>query len=217
MAEDASVSNKSDPSPAEDKPAPEEAKGEPSPPPKAAREKSAPAPVKARAAAQPIPSELEINSPDRKTLIALFVVFAVTTVSWGAARFACNMHPPESRAAPKLSTDRLILTAKDAAIEFVQRWRSMDYEGALATVTGDELPAELQKAKADCASKANECAREREASAGRLTTAVVLVQDGFFADARVSTSLKGVKETYRVRVRREGGVWKAVSKSVETT
>ncbi len=174
------------------------------------------APAKARPAAPAaIPSEAEINSPDRKSLIALFVIFAVTTMSWGAARFACNMHPPESHAAPKLATDRLLLSAKDAAIEFVQRWRSMDYAGALETVSGDDLTAELSKAKADCAAKANECARQREASAGRLTTAVVLAQDGFVADTKVTTALKGTKETYRVRVKRDGQLWKAVSKSAE--
>jgi hypothetical protein len=175
-------------------------------------------PAKARVApAILVPSEEEIDSPDRKVLIALFVIFAVTAVSWGAARFACNMHPPESRAAPKLPTDRLILSAKDAALEFVQRWRSMDYTGALETASGEELVAELQKAKAACASKANECAREREAAAGRLTTAAVLAQDGFVADARVTTVLKGTKETYRVRVRRDGssGAWKVISKSPE--
>jgi hypothetical protein len=183
---------------------------------KPAKEKPAPA-RPAAPAAKLVPSEIEINSPDRKTLAALLVVFAVTTVSWGAARFACNMHPPESRAAPKLSTDRLLLTAKDAAIEFVQRWRSLDYDGAIETAEVGDLVSELQKAKAECAAKANDCAREREASAGRLTTATVVAQDGFFADTRVTTTLKGVKETYRVRVRREGNLWKAVSKSTETS
>ena len=174
------------------------------------------APVPARAAAPAtFPSEEQINSPDRRSLIGLFVIFAVTTICWGAARFACNMHPPESRSAPKLTTDRLILTAKDAAIEFVQRWRSYDYEGALATVTGDDLTAELSKAKADCAAKANECARQREAAAGRLTTAVVLASDGFVADTRVTSVLKGQKETYRIKLRREGALWKAFSKATE--
>ena len=176
------------------------------------------APAKGRVApATLVPSEDEIDSPDRKVLIALFVIFAVTTVSWGAARFACNMHPPESRAAPKLSTDRLVLSAKDAAIEFVQRWRSTDYTGALEIASGNDVVADLQKAKSNCASKANECAREREAAAGRLTTAVVLAQDGFVADARVTTVLKGTKEIYRLRVQRDpsNGAWKVVSKSAE--
>jgi hypothetical protein len=176
--------------------------------------KSEQAPARAAAPAT-VPPEEEINSPDRRSLIGLFVIFVVTTLCWGAARFACNMHPPESRAAPKLTTDRLILTPKDAAIEYVQRWRSYDYEGALATVTGDDLTAELNKAKADCAAKANDCARQREAAAGRLTTAVVLAQDGFVADTRVASTLKGQKETYRVKLRREGALWKAFSKSSE--
>ncbi len=172
------------------------------------------APARAAASAT-VPSEAEINSPDRRSLVGLFVIFAVTTLCWGSARFACNMHPPESRAAPKLATDRLILTPKDAAIEFVQRWRSLDYDGALATVMGDDLTSELNKDKADCAAKANDCARQREAAAGRLTTAVVLAQDGFVADARVTTVLKGQKETYRLKLRREGALWKTFSKASE--
>jgi hypothetical protein len=164
--------------------------------------------------ADPVPSESDINSPDRKTLFLLFVIFAVTVGSWGAARFACNMHPPESHSAPKLPTSSLVLIAKDAAIEFVQRWRSADYAGALEIASGD-LVGELEKAMADCAAKANECAREREASAGRLTSAVVLVQDGFTAETKVTTTLKGKTETYRVRVHREEMGWKAIAKSAE--
>jgi hypothetical protein len=183
-----------------------EVSGTPAPERGAPRERPAPA--------DPIPSEGEINSPDRKTLFLLFVVFAVTVGSWGAARFACNMHPPESHAAPKMPTDRLVLIAKDAAIEFVQRWRSADYTGAME-IAGGDLVAELATAQAACAAKANECAREREASAGRLTSAVVLVQDGFTADTRVTTTLKGRTEKFRVRVHREEVGWKAISKSVE--
>jgi hypothetical protein len=160
------------------------------------------------------PTEDEIDSPDRKTLFFLFVIFAVTVGSWGAARFACNMHPPESHGAPKIATERLLTSAKDAAIEFVQRFRSADYEGALETVSGD-LILEVTRAKEDCGRRANECAREREASAGRLTTAVVLKQDGFFANAKVTTVLKGSAETYLVGVRRDGMIWKAVSKTKE--
>jgi len=160
------------------------------------------------------PTEEEIDSPDRKTLFLLFVIFAVTVGSWGAARFACNMHPPESHGAPKIATERLLTTAKDAAIEFVQRFRSADYEGALDTVTGD-LIGEVTRAKEDCAHRANECAREREATAGRLTTAVILKQDGFFANTRVTTVLKGTTETYLVNVKRDGMLWKAISKTKE--
>ena len=160
------------------------------------------------------PTEDEIDSPDRKTLFLLFVIFAVTVGSWGAARFACNMHPPESHGAPKLPTDRLLTSAKDAAIEFVQRFRSADYEGALETVTGD-LTLEVSRAKEECARRANECAREREASAGRLTTAVVTKEEGFSATAHVTTALKGVTEKYVLAMHREGMIWKAATKSAE--
>jgi hypothetical protein len=173
-----------------------------------------PAPAKPRSAPAAPPTEDEIDSPARKTLFLLFVIFAVTVGSWGAARFACNMHPPESHGAPKIATERLLTTAKDAAIEFVQRFRSADYEGALETVSGDLIP-EVTRSKEDCARRANECAREREAAAGRLTTAVVLKQDGFFANTRVTTVLKGTTETYLINVRRDGMLWKAVSKTKE--
>jgi hypothetical protein len=175
----------------------------------------APEPQKPKKA-EPVrpPSEDEIDSPDRTTLILLFVIFVVTVSSWGAARFACNMHPPQSRPAPKLTTNQLIGTAKDGAIEFVQRWRSADYSGALEIAAGD-LVAEMQKLQNDCQARANECAREREAAAGRLTTAVVLNMNSFKADARVTTTLKGVTETYRVVMAREGALWKAGSKTKE--
>lgn len=159
---------------------------------------------------RPAPTEREINSPDRLTLALLIVVGLVTVGAWGSARFACNMHPPVSRPAPKLPTERLTATPKDCAIEFVQRWRSADYSGALETVTGD-LVAEIGKQKADCDARANECAREREAAAGRLTTAIVRKQDGFRAEAQVTTMLKGEKETYRVALAFQGGLWKAGS------
>jgi len=170
--------------------------------------------AKPRPSAPRPPTEKEIDSPDRKTLILLFVVFAVTAVSWGSARFACNMHPPESRGAPKLPTERLMQTPKDAAIEFVQRWRSSDFDGALEIATGD-VATEIAAAKAECAAHADQCAREREASAGRLTLATLLAQDGFDGDVRVTTELKGVKETYRVRVHREDTGFKVLSKSLE--
>jgi hypothetical protein len=177
---------------------------------------SAPAqPPKQPPSPAPQPSEEEIDSPDRKTLGLLFAVFAVTACCWGAARFACNMHPPESRSAPKLSTDRLVTTAKDCAIEFVQRWRSSDFAGALELAIADAA-TELASEKATCAANANQCARDREASAGRLTMATLLAQDGFNANVRVVTELKGVKETYLVRLHRdEAGFWKVGAKALE--
>lgn len=161
-----------------------------------------------------MPSERKIDSPNVLTLALLGAVFIVTATTWGAARFACNMHPPESRGAPKQPTVRLIQTPKDAAIEFIQRLRSSDYDGALEASTG-ELQQEVQRLKAGCDAKPNECARSREAAAGRLTTAVLLRQDGARADADVTTTLKGQTEKYRVAVVQEGTVWKVASKTAQ--
>lgn len=157
------------------------------------------------------PSEKEIDSPSWLTLGFLGAIFVVTAGSWGAARFACNMHPPESRGAPKAATEKLIQTPKDAAIEFVQRLRSSDFDGALE-VSGGDLQNEVRVSKAECDAHANECARKREAAAGRLTTAVLLRQDAARAEARVTTMLKGQTETYEIGLGREGAVWKAVAK-----
>lgn len=173
-------------------------------------EEAAPGREKAPAAA--MPSEQEIDSPNRLTLLLLGAVFAVTTATWASARFACNMHPPESRSAPKLPTEKLIQTPKDAALELVQRLRSSDFDGALESSTG-ELRAEVRKLKDACDARANECAREREAAAGRLTTAVLLRQDESRAEAEVTTMLKGQTEKYRVTIVREGTVWKAASRT----
>ncbi|HVU05541.1 MAG TPA: hypothetical protein VHE30_27525 [Polyangiaceae bacterium] len=181
------------------------------------KKEAAPAAAKApRAEAARPPTEEEIDSPDQKTLTLLFVLFAVTVGSWGAARFACNMHPPESRSAPKVPTERLLTTAKDGAIEFIQRYRSSDFDGALQCATGD-LVAQVTQKKEDCDKRANECAREREAQAGRLTTAVVDKEDGFVGDAHVTTALKGETEKWHVIMKRDGvGMyWKAASATRE--
>jgi hypothetical protein len=162
--------------------------------------------------ARPELTEEQINSPSRTALVPLYVVFAVTLMSWGAARFACNMHPPESRPPPKLSIDRLAATPKDAAIEAVQRWESHDYDGALQIAAGSAA-AELEKARADCQAHANECARQREASAGLLTMAEVLRNDGSNADAHVTTLFKGQKKEFKVSLSRSGMLWKIVSRS----
>src|SRR5262249_47434775 len=100
------------------------------------------------------------------------------------------------------------------AIEFIQRYRSSDFDGALETVTGD-LTAEVARGKEDCSKRANECAREREAAAGRLTTAVVSKQDGFVAETHVTTTLKGVTEKYVVMTKRDNMVWKAATMTRE--
>lgn len=185
----------------------EETKAEPTPAPVATR-------TEERKRALPPLTEEQLDSPSRNTLIPLFVVFAVTALSWGSARFACNMHPPESRSPPKLTTDKLAGTPKDAAIEAVQRWDSHDYDGALELAAGDAA-VELQAAQANCRAHANDCARDREASAGLLTEAAVMRSDGNTADADVTTRFKGATKKYRVHLVRETLIWKVTTRAAE--
>jgi hypothetical protein len=183
--------------------------------PKDAGEKAAtPAQPKAKRAPAEPPTEEQINSPDVKTLVLLFAIFAVTASSWGAARFSCNMHPPESKPPPKLTTDRLAANPKDAAIEFIQRARSNDYEGALVLALRDAR-TDLEAARAQCQKTPADCARKKEAMAGLLTTAVVERQDVAAAEALATTYFKGEKKTFRVRLVRDGSVWKAVAYNAE--
>jgi hypothetical protein len=160
------------------------------------------------------PSEDEINAPDWRTLTLLVALFAVTAGSWGAARFSCNMHPPESRPPPKLTTDRLAANAKDAAIEFIQRARSNDHDGALELALRDAR-TDLEAARAACQKTAAECARKREAMAGLLTTAIVERQDPSAAEAIATTHFKGEKKAFKVRLVRDGAIWKVVSYTAE--
>jgi hypothetical protein len=169
---------------------------------------------KAKKAPPTPPSESEINSPDWRTLTLMFVIFAVTVSSWGAARFACNMHPPESKPPPKLTTDRLAANPKDAAIEFIQRARGNDIEGALELALRDAR-TDLEAQRATCEKNAADCARKKEAMAGLLTTAVVEQQDGMSADAVATTYFKGEKKNFRVKLARDATIWKVVSYSPE--
>jgi hypothetical protein len=170
--------------------------------------------AKAKPASAPPPSEEEINVPDWRTLTVLGALFVVTAGSWGAARFSCNMHPPESRPPPKLTIDRLAANSKDAAIEFIQRARSNDYDGALQLALRDAR-TDLEASRAACQKTAAECARKREAMAGLLTTAIVERQDTSTADAIATTYFKGEKKSFRVKLARDATMWKVVSYSPE--
>jgi len=177
-------------------------------------EKAAEREPKAKKAPEAPPSEDEINVPDWRTLTLLVALFAVTAGSWGAARFSCNMHPPESKPPPKLTTDRLAANPKDAAIEFIQRARSNDYDGALQLALRDAR-SDLEASRAACQKTATECARKREAMAGLLTTAIVERSDVSTADAVATTYFKGEKKTFKVKLARDGAIWKATSYAAE--
>ena len=178
---------------------------DPAPPP--------PAPKAPPSPARP-PTEAEIDSPDRRTLGLLGAVLLVTVASWGSARFSCNMHPPESKPPPKLGIERLTATAKDAAIEFVQRWQSSDYDGALEIAAG-EAEADMGRQKAACAADASACARRREAAAGLMTVVTVVHNTGFVAQAKATTHLKGQTHSYAVTLARNAMLWKVTGATPE--
>ena len=204
------------------KPGPSDSEGKKSPEPKApeaeapeakAADAKAEEPKAKKAPAAP-PSEDEIDVPDWRTLTLLGALFVVTAGSWGAARFSCNMHPPESKPPPKLTIDRLAANPKDAAIEFIQRARSTDYDGALVLALRDAR-SELEAARAACQKTAAECARKREAMAGLLTTAIVERAEMSTAEALATTHFKGEKKNFKVRLARDGQIWKVVSYNAE--
>ena len=172
---------------------------------------------KKRRKARPKPlSEREINAPDFRSLVMLFVVFGVTMASWGAARFACNVQVPVHRPPPAQSTDALARTPKDAAIELGQRWRGLDFDGALQLATGN-LAEVLRREKAECEKKGPACAQKREELKGVIyTTAIVLRQDDQSADARVTShDQRNGKQVYRLTLVHEGEVWKGIARTPE--
>jgi hypothetical protein len=190
----------------------------PDAPAEAGSEKAAAAPKpKKRRKAKPKPlSEREINAPDFRSLIMLAVVFTVTVASWGAARFACNVQVPVHRPPPPQSTDALARTPKDAAIELGQRWRVLDFDGALQLATGN-LAEVLRREKTECEKKGPACAAQREELKRVIhTTAVVLRQDDQSADARVTShDQRNGKQVYRLTLVHDGQVWKGLARTPE--
>lgn len=165
---------------------------------------------------KPVLTEEQVNSPDRLTLVLLAIVFAVSVLSWGAARFACNLQAPESKAPGTYPTTLLASTARDAAIEFQQRWRTQDYSGALELAKGPLVQA-IEQERRECESHGvSECERKREALQREVvTTASVLSQYQNAADVRATSYLGQTRETYRLHMEQDGPIWKATSRTRE--
>lgn len=171
-----------------------------------------PAKRKRPRAGKPAPTERELNSPDRLTLVLLASVFSVTLFSWGAARFACNLHPPESRPPAALPTEKLSATPKDAAVELQQRSRTLDFKGALELAKGP-LASEIAEERKSCESQGAECETKRRTLASQvLTTAVVISQDADSAEVRVTNHVGDAQEVYRLKLEREGPIWKGTER-----
>ena len=168
---------------------------------------------KAKRAKPPIPkTETEIDAPDRQTLAYLGVMCVVTLVLWGFARGACNYHPPRETRRPRaVKIEDLARDPKDAAIELQQRRLQRDFVGALELATGD-AKALVEKEKAQCDAKPQDCALERgQRKKNVFTRAELLERNPGGAVARVISTTPTGKETNIVKLERAGSIWKANS------
>jgi len=160
--------------------------------------------------------ETEVPVPDRQTLGMLGVIALSTVVMWGAAKFACNAHPPESKKPREVGTVELASTPKDAAIEMVHRLASLEFDRALELA--DTEPAqEVERQLRACESAGKEaCDAKREQAAGKvLTTAEVLSSSGNSAKARVTTTGPEGTRVYAVDLVNSPPIWKVTRLKLE--
>lgn len=160
-------------------------------------------------------TEEELNRPEPQTLWMLGVVCVATVVMWGAARAACNYHPPhESRRARVTSLAELTVDPKNAAIEGLQRWATRNYAGALEVATGPAR-AQIEAEQSACAQAGPSCLAEAKALKDKvLTTAELLDMGPGRALVRVFTH--GAKPARSlVEVVREGAGWKVNQRKVD--
>ncbi|MDX2054934.1 MAG: hypothetical protein SFV15_21205 [Polyangiaceae bacterium] len=153
-------------------------------------------------------TEAELNRPEPQTLLMLGTVCVATLIMWGAARAACNYHPPhESRRARAVTLAELTADPKNAAIEAVQRWATHDFRGAAQVATGAVL-RQIEAEEKACLARGAACAAEAQAlKASVVTTADLLEAAGQEALVRVYTRGAEPARTL-VKVVREGAGWK---------
>lgn len=185
------------------------------------RPRARPAPAAAVAGTRSRPrvarQESEVPVPDRQTLGMLGVIAASTVVMWGAAKFACNAHPPESKKPREVGTVELASTPKDAAIEMIQRLASYEFDRALELA--DTEPAqEVERQLRACESNGKEaCDAKRKQAAGKvLTTAEVLTSSASAAKARVTTTGPDGTRVYSVDLVNAPPIWKVTRLTVES-
>jgi hypothetical protein len=158
----------------------------------------------------PIPqTESEINAPDRLTLVALGFMGLVTLVLWGFARGACNYHPPRETRRPRpVKIEELARDPKDAAMALQQRLLHLDFAGAAEVATGEALAA-VEKAKADCMTKPQDCAMQRKNREKHVfSTPAVLDRQPASAVVRITSQVLGKTEANLLHVDRVGQMWK---------
>ncbi len=163
----------------------------------------------------PLPeNEDQIDAPDKLTLVVLGFMGVVTLVLWGFARGGCNYHPPRETRRPRaVKTEELAREPKDAALEMQQRLLQLDFDGAAELASGSALVA-VQKAKADCDAKSQECAMERKhMEKGVASTPALLERQATSAVVRVTTEMPGgKKDVSLLKLERSGSLWKVMSR-----
>jgi hypothetical protein len=162
----------------------------------------------------PIPqTEAEIDAPDRLTLVVLGFMGVVTLVLWGFARGACNYHPPRETRRPRpVKLEELAREPKSAAMEMQQRFLMYDYAGAAELATGEALAA-VEKAKAECAAKAQACAMERKNREKHVQSSPALLERGpTTAVVRITSEVLGKKEVNLLKLERTEKMWKVSSR-----
>jgi hypothetical protein len=178
------------------------------PPPK--RRRRAPA----RAVVGPPWNEKTIDSPSRFSLGMIGSVALATVAMWGAGKFACNAHPPETRK-PKLATAaELARDPKSTAFELQQRWSAYDFAAAALLATGPVLQ-EIKKDQERCAQNRADCEQKRESLKDTpLTLAALVARTPQAAKVKVKSlgGLAGQRE-FAMDVVQEGGKWKVASRS----
>ena len=161
-------------------------------------------------------SEARIDSPKKQTLYMLGAVAAATVVLWGAARFACNAHPPESRKARSAPISVVARQPKGAAIELQQRWATYDCPAALEFAKG-EVQQQLYKDQQECEADFSACESRRAKLVGKVTSlGEVLSRDARSAKVRVQTTADGETKTYLLELTQDGMLWKVVKRAQET-
>jgi hypothetical protein len=167
-------------------------------------------PKKSKKPKPPIPqTEPEIDAPDRLTLLALGFMGVVTLALWGFARGACNYHPPRETRRPRpVKIEELAREPKDAAMEMQERLLHLDFAAAAELSTGDALAA-VQKAKAECETKPQDCAMQRKNREKHvLSSPALLERQATTAVVRVTSQVLGKKEVNLLHVERAGQIWK---------
>jgi len=137
----------------------------------------------------------------------------VTLALWVFARAACNYHPPRETRRPRaVKLEDLARDPKDAALEMQQRLTQLDFEGALQLAMGDAA-SEINKAKAACDAKPQDCAMKRKQLEKSVeSTAALLERSATEATARVTTVKPGGKDVTLDHLQRQGTIWKVVSR-----